>query len=371
MLERTGQTEAGGGPRPARGPQPVRRDLRGHERRRHDGAGAGPRALLPEARAEDGHGRGPDRLPAPQRQADRARGRGRPPDQVRRLQRGRLPLARGRQAPRGDGEGRHRRPGGRARARALRVPHGRRLPLAALRLRAAARGRARAHRGGGPRRAALPRPGGTRHRPAEQAARLPAPGGGPRHGRRQHEARPARRPARLRHRRADPRGPRAHLDPAAHEQPEEDRRPRGLRPHGHRPGADRAPARRAQPGLPARQEGAPRPHAPPPGPRPGRGDDPRGARAGPRAGARGGARTRTARARRHAARGMPDVYAACVGRFYEDLAERLVEGARRVFEEAGATLEVHDVPGRVRAAARGALLRRHAAATRAWPASAR
>jgi 6,7-dimethyl-8-ribityllumazine synthase len=43
--------------------------------------------------------------------------------------------------------------------------------------------------------------------------------------------------------------------------------------------------------------------------------------------------------------GTADVYAACVGRFYEDLAERLLEGARRVFEEAGATLEVHDVPG--------------------------
>ena len=42
---------------------------------------------------------------------------------------------------------------------------------------------------------------------------------------------------------------------------------------------------------------------------------------------------------------MPDVFAACVGRFYEELAERLVEGARRVFEEAGATMEVHDVPG--------------------------
>jgi 6,7-dimethyl-8-ribityllumazine synthase len=34
-----------------------------------------------------------------------------------------------------------------------------------------------------------------------------------------------------------------------------------------------------------------------------------------------------------------------VGRFYEDLAARLVEGATRVFEEAGATLDVHDVPG--------------------------
>ncbi len=60
-------------------------------------------------------------------------------------------------------------------------------------------------------------------------------------------------------------------------------------------------------------------------------------------------RTRTARARRRGARGaateVADVYAVCVGRFYEELAERLVEGARRVFEEAGATVEVHDVPG--------------------------
>ena len=42
---------------------------------------------------------------------------------------------------------------------------------------------------------------------------------------------------------------------------------------------------------------------------------------------------------------MNDLYAACVGRFYEDLAERLVEGARRVIEESGAGLEVHEVPG--------------------------
>jgi 6,7-dimethyl-8-ribityllumazine synthase len=38
-------------------------------------------------------------------------------------------------------------------------------------------------------------------------------------------------------------------------------------------------------------------------------------------------------------------FAACVGRFYEDLAERLLEGAQGVFSEAGAELEVHDVPG--------------------------
>jgi 6,7-dimethyl-8-ribityllumazine synthase len=42
---------------------------------------------------------------------------------------------------------------------------------------------------------------------------------------------------------------------------------------------------------------------------------------------------------------VADVFAACVGRFYEQLAERLVEGARRAFEEAGASVEVHDVPG--------------------------
>ena len=34
-----------------------------------------------------------------------------------------------------------------------------------------------------------------------------------------------------------------------------------------------------------------------------------------------------------------------VGRFYEDLADRLVEGATRVFEKAGASVDVHDVPG--------------------------
>ena len=42
---------------------------------------------------------------------------------------------------------------------------------------------------------------------------------------------------------------------------------------------------------------------------------------------------------------MADAFAVAVGRFYEDLAERLVAGARRVFEEAGGSVEVHDVPG--------------------------
>jgi 6,7-dimethyl-8-ribityllumazine synthase len=38
-------------------------------------------------------------------------------------------------------------------------------------------------------------------------------------------------------------------------------------------------------------------------------------------------------------------FAIAVGRFYEDLAERLVSGATRVFEEAGASVDVFDVPG--------------------------
>ncbi len=42
---------------------------------------------------------------------------------------------------------------------------------------------------------------------------------------------------------------------------------------------------------------------------------------------------------------MADLYAACVGRFYEQLAERLLDGATRVFHEAGAKVDVHDVPG--------------------------
>ena len=42
---------------------------------------------------------------------------------------------------------------------------------------------------------------------------------------------------------------------------------------------------------------------------------------------------------------MPDTFALAVGRFYEELAERLVLGATGVLEEAGAAVEVHDVPG--------------------------
>ena len=42
---------------------------------------------------------------------------------------------------------------------------------------------------------------------------------------------------------------------------------------------------------------------------------------------------------------MAEAWAIAAARFYEELAERLVEGARRVFEEAGGSVEVHEVPG--------------------------
>lgn len=40
-----------------------------------------------------------------------------------------------------------------------------------------------------------------------------------------------------------------------------------------------------------------------------------------------------------------ETFAVAVGRFYEELAERLLAGARGVFDEVGAAVEVHDVPG--------------------------
>ncbi len=42
---------------------------------------------------------------------------------------------------------------------------------------------------------------------------------------------------------------------------------------------------------------------------------------------------------------VAETFAVAVGRFYPDLAERLIDGATRTFEGAGAAVEVHDVPG--------------------------
>jgi 6,7-dimethyl-8-ribityllumazine synthase len=38
-------------------------------------------------------------------------------------------------------------------------------------------------------------------------------------------------------------------------------------------------------------------------------------------------------------------WAIAVGRFYEELADKLVEGATGVFEESGGSVDVYDVPG--------------------------
>jgi 6,7-dimethyl-8-ribityllumazine synthase len=42
---------------------------------------------------------------------------------------------------------------------------------------------------------------------------------------------------------------------------------------------------------------------------------------------------------------LADAYAIAVATFYRELADELVAGARRVFDEAGASPEVHEVPG--------------------------
>ncbi len=42
---------------------------------------------------------------------------------------------------------------------------------------------------------------------------------------------------------------------------------------------------------------------------------------------------------------MSERYAIAVGRFYAELAERLVAGAERAFAAAGAAIDVFDVPG--------------------------
>ncbi|CAA9474638.1 MAG: 3,4-dihydroxy-2-butanone 4-phosphate synthase / GTP cyclohydrolase II, partial [uncultured Solirubrobacteraceae bacterium] len=272
-----GPDRGGDRPRAPGRPQPVRRDLRDHERRRDDGARGRPRALLPAPRPEDGHRGGPDRLPAPARPPRRARRLDRAADRLRRLHGRRLPVAGRRQAPCRDGQGRRARQARRPRARALGVPDRRRLPLAALRLRRAAGVCAVDDRVRGRGRAALSGPGGPRHRAAQQTQGLQPAGQGLRHRRRQPGARPAGRSARLRHRGPDPRRSRSQQHPHPHQQPQEDPRPGGLRTVGERAGPDRPCPQPAQRGVPARQARSARPHAAPSGAAARRGAPARGA----------------------------------------------------------------------------------------------
>ena len=66
----------GGRYRPHGGAEPVRRDLRDHERRRHHGAAARPGGLRAAPRAEARHHRRPDRPSPPHRAAGQAGGAG-------------------------------------------------------------------------------------------------------------------------------------------------------------------------------------------------------------------------------------------------------------------------------------------------------
>ena len=148
VLERIGQTEAAVDLARLAGAQPVRRRLRDHERRRDDGPRARPRRRTASGTAckmitvAD--------LVEYRRRHEKLVERGasvRLPDRVRRVHGDRLPREADRQDARRAREGRRRRRRERARPRPLRVPHRRRLPFAALRLRRAARAGARADRG--------------------------------------------------------------------------------------------------------------------------------------------------------------------------------------------------------------------------------
>ena len=233
-----------GRPRRAGRAAPGRRAVRGRQR---EGPGRhGPRRraarVRRRARPRADLDRRPDRLPPPLREAGRARRRGPRAAALRRVHRRRLLRSSYDQREHvafvfgdiGDGEDVLVRVHSECLTGdvfgSLRCDCGPQLDAALA---------AVAQRG--PRRRALhPRPRGPGHRPAAQAAGLPAAGRRRRHRRRQPRARPARRRPRLRHRRADPGRPRRPLDAAADQQPGQAGRPRGLRP-ARSPAACRCP----------------------------------------------------------------------------------------------------------------------------------
>ncbi|CAA9345104.1 MAG: 3,4-dihydroxy-2-butanone 4-phosphate synthase / GTP cyclohydrolase II, partial [uncultured Gemmatimonadetes bacterium] len=250
------------GPGAARGAAAGRGDLRDHERGRHHGPSPRAGRVRGAARHEVHHRRADRGVPAEARAAGAPRGRGGDPHALWRVAHDRLPQRRGRARARGHGEGRLGRARGDAGADALRVPHGRRVPLAALRLRRAARHRHGAHQPRGERGDRVPAPGRAGDRPREQAARLQPAGPGDGHGGGQRGARLPPGPARLRDRRADPAGPGAHLGEVPDQQPQEDRGAGRLRPLRCGAGAAGGRAEPVQRGVPehqARQDGPPLP----------------------------------------------------------------------------------------------------------------
>ena len=106
----------------------------------------------------------------------------------------------------------------------------------------------------GQRNPALPAPGGARHRPVQQAARLRAPGRGAGHGRGQPPPRLQGGLARLRDRRPDPARPRCPAPAPDDQQPEEVHGAARLRARDRGAGPARDAAHRQQPQLPRDQE---------------------------------------------------------------------------------------------------------------------
>ena len=197
------------GPRQARRPEAGWRDLRDHERGRHDGPGARPREVLQGARRQDG-----DRRPRSSSTATPTRRRSRAPSRPS------LPTPFGEFRLRayeneiddlthvalvmGEPEGKD--------DVLVRVHSacltGDALHSLALRLRRAARGGHGDHRRRGRGRHRLHAAGGPRHRAPQQDEGLPPPGRGHGHRRGQPEARPRPGPAGLRRGGPDPQGPR-------------------------------------------------------------------------------------------------------------------------------------------------------------------
>ena len=131
-------------------------------------------------------------------------------------------------------------------ARPQRMSDRRCLRLAPLRLRPATASGHAADRRRRPRRDRLYAAGRPRHRPRAENQGLQIAGTGLRHRGGERKARLRHGPARIRPRRANPRGPRLENHPAADQQSKKNRRPGGLRIENCRAGADSREAESAQ-----------------------------------------------------------------------------------------------------------------------------